>query len=72
MAKIILDLDKCVACGACITTCPATFKMDMSTLKIALKGGRREGDLWVLETADAERAKRAAEGCLMKAIRVEE
>ncbi|MFA5052732.1 MAG: ferredoxin [Parcubacteria group bacterium] len=72
MAKITLNLDMCVACGSCITACSQMFEMDMSTLKVALKAGKREGDLWTLETADVECAKRAAGGCLMKAISVEE
>jgi ferredoxin len=72
MAKITLDLDKCVACGQCVETCPDTFETDMSTLKVAIISGEREGDVWSKETDNPGCATEAAEGCLMRAISVEE
>lgn len=26
--KIVVDQDKCIGCGACEATCPASFKLD--------------------------------------------
>lgn len=28
MAKIVVDQDKCIGCGACAATCPEGFKMN--------------------------------------------
>jgi ferredoxin len=71
MAKITLDLDKCVACGKCVETCPDTFETDMSTLKVAIVQGKKEGDIWMKEIENTECAKKAAEGCMMQAINIE-
>jgi len=72
MAKITLDLDRCVACGMCVNNCPDIFETDMSTLKVAIKEGKREGEVWTLETDNPMCAAHAAETCMMKAISVEE
>ena len=72
MAKVTLNLDKCVACGRCVDTCPGVFETDMSTLKVSVIGGKREGDIWTGEADGAGCAKSAAEGCMMQAISVEE
>jgi ferredoxin len=71
MAKVTLNLDKCVACGRCVDVCPGTFETDMNTLKVAVINGTRNGDIWSGEAGNAECARDAAEGCLMGAITVE-
>jgi len=71
MAKIILDLDKCIACGQCVRTCPDFFETDMSTLKVAIIDGERDGNIWTRETDNPGCATEAAEGCAMRAIGVE-
>lgn len=71
MAKVTLDLDKCVACGMCVEIAPEIFETDMNTLKVKIIGGEREGSMWIAEVADGAGAERAAVGCLMKAIVVE-
>ncbi len=72
MAKVTLDLDKCVACGRCVDVCPEIFETDMNTLKVAIVGGTRGGDIWSGETQNGECAASAAGGCLMGAITVEQ
>jgi len=72
MAKIILDLDKCVACGRCVDNCPDTFETDMSTLKVAIIGGEKDGNVWTKEVDNLGCASEAVEGCMMRAISVEE
>lgn len=74
MVKVTLDLDKCVACGMCVQIAPEIFENDMSTLKVKVIGGEREGSNWIAELSDEsmrDGAERAAVGCLMKAIVVE-
>lgn len=70
MAKVTLDLDKCVACGMCVEIAPELFETDMSTLKVKIIGGERDGSKWVADVADTAGAERAAAGCMMKAIEV--
>ena len=55
----------------CVQIAPEIFENDMSTLKVKIIGGEREGSMWIAEVADASGAERAATGCLMKAIVVE-
>jgi ferredoxin len=71
MTKVILDLDKCVACGMCVNVCSEIFEPDMSTLKVAIKGGIREGEKWTADIACPECVSHASQSCLMKAIIVE-
>jgi len=71
MAKVTIDLDRCVACGMCVDICPELFEPDMSTLKVKLIGGVKDGDKWNLDVTDPSGAEKAAAGCLMKAITVE-
>ena len=55
MAKVSVDQDKCIGCGACVATCPAVFELKDG--KAVVKG---EGDC----------DKAAAEGCPVGAISV--
>ena len=39
MAKIIVDEEACIGCGACVSQCPEAFKMDEKTHKSVAKPG---------------------------------
>lgn len=59
MAKIIVDKEKCIGCGACAATCPATFEIV-------------EGKAYV-KKADVKKItceKDAAENCPVQAITI--
>jgi len=72
MKKVTLDLDKCVACGMCVKVCPDVFEADMSTLKVALKGGIKNGKIWTAEIEASDCLDKAVDMCMMNAISVEE
>ena len=55
MAKIVVDQDKCLGCGACAATCPKSFKMN---------GGKAHAK------GDSDCAKAAESGCPVGAISI--
>ena len=59
MAKIMVDQDKCIGCGACAATCPGSFKM---------AGGKAKAVKSEIEELTCE--KEAAAGCPVDAISV--
>lgn len=60
MAKVEVDKDKCIGCGACTAIAPDVFEFDDDGLAKAVKN----------EITDDVRT--AAEGCPTEAITVEE
>ncbi|AQU08081.1 ferredoxin [Clostridioides difficile] len=60
--KAFVDKDVCVACGACIGTCPDVFSMSDEGHSVAIEGEIPE-DLQDL-------CKEAEEGCPVSAITV--
>ncbi len=61
MAKVEIDTDACIGCGACVATCPDNFEMD--------------GDKATVKDADPEDldcSKSAAEGCPVGCIKINE
>jgi len=59
MAKIMVDKEKCIGCGACAATCPATFEM---------KEGKAHVKQANVKKITCE--KDAAEGCPVGAITI--
>jgi len=59
MAKISVDQEKCIGCGACAATCPATFEM---------KDGKAHVKKAEIKKITCE--KDAAEGCPVGAIAI--
>ena len=57
--KISVDQDKCIGCGACVATCPGSFKM---------KDGKAHAVNAEVEKLDCEKA--AESGCPVDAIKV--
>ena len=60
MAKIIVEKDKCIGCGACTATCPEVFDFDDDGLAKVIKDEINDD------------VKMAAEGCPTEAIEIEE
>ncbi|MBU3912979.1 MAG: ferredoxin [Nanoarchaeota archaeon] len=54
MAKIKIDKEKCIGCGACEAVCPESFKMDDGKAKFTGKTGKC--------------AKEAVDSCPVQAI----
>ena len=59
MAKIIVDQDKCIGCGACESVCPDSFKMSGGKAKVV----RAEVEELTCE-------KEAASECPVDAIKI--
>ena len=59
MAKVTVEKDKCIRCGACTATCPEVFDFDDDGLAKVIKD----------EVNDD--VKMAAEGCPTEAIKIE-
>ena len=60
MAKVTVDKDKCIGCGACTATCAEVFDFDDDGLAKVIK-----------EEINND-VKMAAEGCPTEAIEIEE
>lgn len=61
--KIIIDIDECIGCEACVETCPEVFEFDEDTEKA-----------YVLEDADPEEecVEEAIASCPAECISLEE
>jgi ferredoxin len=59
MAKVIVDREKCIGCGACAATCPKTFEMADGKAKVKKA---------VVKDITCE--KEAAENCPVQAITI--
>ncbi len=72
MSKIIIEREKCIGCGACVSLCPKYFKMDDDG-KSSLVGGQRDEKNGNdnLETNDLGCANPAAEGCPVQCIHIQ-
>lgn len=60
MAKVTVNKDKCIGCGACTAICPEVFEFDDDGLAKAVKDEINDD------------VKMAAEGCPTEAIEIEE
>ena len=64
MAKVSVDKDKCVGCGACVAVAPEVFELGEDG-KSSVKSENVDGEL-------LEKAKEAKKTCPVGAIQVEE
>ncbi len=69
MAKITLDRENCIGCGACTGVCPDYFEMGTDG-KSSLKGAG-EGSTQSIEVDDAGCATEAGDACPVNVIKVE-
>ena len=60
MAKVKVNKDKCIGCGACAATCPEVFELGDDGLAEVIKDEINDD------------VKTAAEGCPVEAIEIEE
>jgi ferredoxin len=61
MAKIKIDKNKCIGCGACVALCPAIFE---------LKNGKAEASKKEVKGDEEKCARDAAGNCPVQAISV--
>ena len=59
MAKVIVDQNKCIGCGACAATCPGSFE---------IKDGKAHAKKATVDSVTCE--KEAESGCPVGAISV--
>ena len=64
MAKLKVDKNKCIGCGACISTCPKLFKYGSDSKSEVIKENLNE--------EETKCAKEAANTCPVDAIEIEE
>lgn len=64
MAKILLDKNTCIGCGACVAVAPELFELDEDNKAEAKIIGE-------LEDEELKKAKEAEETCPVQAIKVE-
>ena len=74
MAKVIIDRELCIGCGACWGTCPAVFEQNgedgLSQIKAAWQCEEEVGVGRIGEDLD-DCAQEAADGCPVSAITLE-
>jgi len=69
--KVVHERDKCISCGACVATDEKHWKMN-DDMKADLIGAEKEGDNFVLEVGESEKAAcmEAAETCPVNCIHI--
>lgn len=70
MAKIILEIPKCIGCGSCEAVCSKFWKIGEDG-KAQLAGSKPNGDNFELEVKNIECNSDAAEACPVQCIKVE-
>lgn len=64
MAKIIIDQDACIGCGACVAVAPGLFELNEENKAQARKTG-------ALTKEELKKAKEGVETCPVQAIKLE-
>lgn len=73
--KVRIDREECIACGACSLDCPEVFEEgEADGTSQIVEAYRVDGDLGLGEVPDelGDCVRRAAEGCPVEIIHVEE
>lgn len=70
MAKIILEVQKCIGCGSCEAVCSKFWKLGEDG-KAKLAGATPKGDNFELEIKNIECNSEAAENCPVQCIKTE-
>lgn len=68
--KIVYDRDKCIGTITCEHLNPELWNMNTTDAKADLKGAKKEGDKWVLETEMTFELQMACEQCPASVIEV--
>lgn len=69
MAKIILEVQKCIGCGSCEAVCSKFWKLGDDG-KVQLLGAVANGDNLELEVKNVECNRDAAENCPVQCIKI--
>lgn len=69
--KVILDREKCIGCGSCVSACSEHWEMAEDG-KVNLKDSKEEGDQQFKEMEEVGCNKQAANLCPTQAIKIEE
>jgi len=70
MAKIILEVQKCIGCGSCEAVCSKYWKLEENG-KANLAGSQPNGENFELEVKEIGCNREAAETCPVQCIKVE-
>ncbi|KKS19746.1 MAG: Ferredoxin [Candidatus Roizmanbacteria bacterium GW2011_GWC2_41_7] len=70
MAKIVLEIQKCIGCGSCEAVCSKFWKLGDDG-KAQLLGSQPAGDNFELEVKNIECNSEAVEACPVQCIKVE-
>lgn len=71
MAKIILEVQKCIGCGSCEAVCSKFWKLGDDG-KAKLLGSEAAGENFELEVKEIGCSREAAETCPVQCIKVED
>ncbi len=69
MAKIVLEVQKCIGCGSCEAVCSKFWKLGEDG-KVQLLGSQLNGDNFELEVKNIECNSEAAENCPVQCIKI--
>lgn len=70
MAKIILEVQKCIGCGSCEAVCPKFWKLGDDG-KAKLADSKPAGENFELEVKEIGCNREAAETCPVQCIKIE-
>lgn len=70
MAKVILEVQKCIGCGSCEAVCSKFWKLGDEG-KVNLVGGKPNGENIELEVTEFGCNSDAAENCPVQCIKLE-
>ncbi|NQU99052.1 ferredoxin [Candidatus Woesearchaeota archaeon] len=68
--KVVYDRDKCISAVTCANLNPELWEMNTEDAKADLKGSKKEGDVWVLETELTMYLQMACEQCPADVIEI--
>ncbi len=68
--KVVYDRDKCIGAVTCANINPENWVMSRKDAKADLKGSKKEGTKWVLETELTMYLQMAAEQCPARVIEI--
>ncbi|MBU1201981.1 MAG: ferredoxin [Nanoarchaeota archaeon] len=68
--RVVYDRERCISAVTCVHLNPENWVMNRKDAKADLKGSKKEGDKWILETEMTRYLQMAAEQCPAQVIEV--